>query len=177
MEFLSAIFGRKLGTDLPGYRRDHKDPDRKLVHGVLMLYTGTGGDPFHSMGRAAYENHLRTNWGPPTAERLVRLMDRFEVGECTLAFDLARVIKLARHGAGAGWLGVDASWERCIRCASRLKAHYPSWRALYEDKQAGRVQWHRDVVHTPLPQSDVDYYASLYEEGVQLLYARMPLNG
>jgi hypothetical protein len=176
MGFLDAIFGQKPGTSLPGYKRDHEIPERRLVHGFLALYTGNGGDPFHTMDRQANVDHLQKGWDLSGPAKLRELMDGYEEGECTPAFDLARVIKLARHGAGALWVTEDESWQRCIRCAQRLKQRYPTWQAVYDDFQAGRVQWYREVAETPLPEKDVQFYAKCYSVGQDLIYSKMPLN-
>jgi hypothetical protein len=176
MGFLDAIFGQKTGTSLAGFKRDHEIPERRLVHGFLMLYTGSGGDPFHTMTRQENVDHLQKNWDLSGPAELVSLIDDYERGECTPAFDLARVIKLARHGAGALWITEEESWQRCIRCARQLKQRFPTWRAVYEDYTAGRVQWYREVAGKPLPVGDAKHYEQCYAEGEKLIYSKLPLN-
>jgi len=176
MGFWSALFGSKAGSDLPAYREDHRIPERRLVHGFLAFYTGNDGDPRHTMDRQSNIKHLQENWSTPDAQELVELMDRYEVkGECNDAFDLIRTIKLARHGAGAGWLSDDESWQRCYRCALRLKDKYRRWEDVYADFTAGRVDWYRGIGKA-IPAGAEDYYARCFAAGQQLIFAQLPLN-
>jgi hypothetical protein len=174
--FLDEFFGRKPGSTLPAYREDHRVPERRLVHAFLALYTGNDGDPKHTMSQQANIDHLQQGWTTPDAAELVKLMDRYEVrGECNTAFDLIRAIKLARHGAGAGWISDDESWQRCYRCAARLKQKYQRWEDVYVDFQAGRVDWYKGV-GKPIPPDAYQYYAQRYAEANVLVLSQLPLN-
>jgi hypothetical protein len=178
MGFFDGLLGRKarkVGSTLPAYGEDHRVPERRLVHGFLAFYTGNDGDPRHTLSQQANIDVLQNTWSDTPAE-LVQLMDHYEVrGECNPAFDLIRAIRIARHGAGAGWISDDESWQRCYRCAARLKEKYPRWEDVYVDFQAGRAAWYKGRSE-PRPAGDYEYFAQRYAEGSVLIFSRLALN-
>jgi hypothetical protein len=176
MGLFKSLFG-KSGSKLPAYLRDHQLPERRLVHGFLALYTGDDGDPRHSMDQEANRRHLEETWGCEHPGDLIDLMNRYETeGECNLAFDLVRVIKLARNGAGAAWISDEESWQRCYRSAQRLRGRYRRWEDVYLDCQAGRQQWWLQSQEQPVPPDQVQYYAARYAEANKLIFATLPLD-
>lgn len=176
MGFLRKLFG-KVGSELPAYVQDHQIPARRLIHGFLALYTGDDGDPRHTLDEEANQEHLKENWGCAGPDDLVELMDTYEgEGEYNLAFDLVRAIKLARHGAGAGWISDTESWERCFRCGERLKEGYQRWEDVYADCQKGREQWWRESQERPIPPDQIQHYADRFVEAKKLIFSQMPLN-
>jgi hypothetical protein len=175
MGFFDGLFGKKVGSDLRAYREDHRIPERRLVHGFLAFYTGNDGDPRHTMSQQANIDLLQNTWADDPAQ-LVKLMDRYELkGEVNTAFDLIRAIRVARHGAGAGWISDDESWQRCYRCVELLKQKYPRWEDVYVDFQEGRAAWH-ERTRQPRPVGDYEYFAKRYAEGNALIFSRLPLN-
>jgi hypothetical protein len=177
MGLLDALFGRKAGSRLPAYKEDAANPARRLVHGFLAFYTGDDGDPRHTLDQQGNLDYLRQAWDVGDAAELNAVMDRYESQqECNEAFDLIRVIRLARHGAGAGLLTDEESWPRAIRCAQRLKRRYATWEDVYADFQAGREQWWRQCARKQPPPEEYKEYAQLYSLGRALIFSKMPLN-
>jgi hypothetical protein len=150
------------GVQFPEYLRDHQIQERWFVHAFLAYYTGTGGDPAYSLTRQQNIDNLTNSWGLRDAAALRELVGTYERGECTLAFDLIRVIKLMREGYGAGLLSEQESWDRAVQAAQRLHSKYRSWDDVYSDFQSGRDMWWREVLGRQAPPGEFDTYAERY---------------
>jgi hypothetical protein len=78
----------------PRYRADHADPMRRWVHGILALYRGDVGDPAYWDVDCAHRQAAA--WGVNGPAELHGLLSRYQQGEIDPAFDLVRIIWLAR---------------------------------------------------------------------------------
>jgi Protein of unknown function (DUF1266) len=63
------------------------------------------------------------------------------LGHEVLAWDLVRLINVARWGYGARHLHEDEAWSYMLAAAARLRSHYPSWEALADDYNLGHDHW------------------------------------
>jgi hypothetical protein len=75
-------------------------------------------------------------------ERAVAFVDAHR-GEhpSILAWDLCRLVAVARFGAAAGYLSEEAAWKWILDAAGQLRSAFTSWRALGENYAIGRGFW------------------------------------
>jgi hypothetical protein len=122
------------------YVADSRDPFRRWVQGVMALYRGNAGDPAYWDRPCAQRQ--AGGWSLETPADLAELLERYRAGEVNVAFDKSRIIWLARLGQGMGWLDEQQSWQWCHYAASELVQRYPSWNAVYQDIDQGRMEWY-----------------------------------
>ena len=121
--------------------KDAADPERRWVQGVLAIYRGDVGDPGY-WKREDAEREIQQGWSTPDHQELQALIQRYVQGECNVAFDKARIIWLARIGAGAGWLDEATSWRLALDAKRALQTSYPGWPELIRALEEGRAQWY-----------------------------------
>lgn len=115
-------------------------PIARWARGAYGLLTG--GDDFGELGEDEAQALLESPWGVHDARALEREINRLEAGDTdNEAWDLIRVILLARLGYSAGYVDESASWQTVTRVALRLQASYEGWRPLGEAYARGRSEW------------------------------------
>lgn len=70
-----------------------------------------------------------------------RLEYRAVLGHEVLAWDLVRLINVARWGFGARYLHEDEAWTYVLAAAGQLRASYTSWEKLAADYNLGHDYW------------------------------------
>ena len=137
--------GARGGMADPRYQADSQVPLRRFAHAVLALTLGDSGDPGHDP-EPTNRDHLARTWGAPTREALMAELHRCSQGSINVAHDKLRLVRLARHGCGAGFLSEQESWDWVAHGCQALRAVYPSWEAVISDYRAGKQQWFREQV-------------------------------
>lgn len=91
-----------------------------------------------------------------------------------LAWDLCRLVSVARFGAGAGYLGDDDAWRWILEAANRLRSTFGSWREMSDNYSVGREFWGDTDSKEPYEQARV----SLLDSGnTESPWNRLPWNG
>lgn len=117
-----------------------RSPLERWARGAYGLLTG--GQDFGELGEQEARGLLESPWGVENAAQLRATIERLEDGDSDeLAWDLIRVILLARLGAAAGYLEPATSWEAVRRVGARLQAGYPDWEELGRAYARGRSAW------------------------------------
>ena len=102
----------------------------------------TGGDDFGELGEDEAQALLESPWGVHDSRALEREINRLEARDSgNEAWDLIRVMLLARLGYSAGYVDESASWQAVTRVALRLQAAYGGWHQLGEAYARGRSEW------------------------------------
>jgi len=76
-----------------------------------------------------------------------------------VAWDVVRLIHLARGAANAGYIEADEAWGWMLRGAARLRNEYSSWRELAAQFQLGYGYWRLGLESSP----EADAYDGLEE--------------
>jgi hypothetical protein len=158
------------GVDDPRYVADHRIPLRAWAHGVLSIYVGRCADPgLH--GTEYSQGVLQNGWSLKGPDDLRRLIGNYERGEIGLAFDKARIVRLARHGWGAGWLSEDECWQRIAAAQEAIRQRYGDWESFITDFRQERQRWWTDVAGNAMPDGDRQAMERCFEEArTQVLY-------
>jgi hypothetical protein len=121
-------------------RAGARAPVERWARGAYGLLTG--GQDFGELGREEAQGLLESPWGVEDARALHSTIEALEAADSDeLAWDLIRVILLARLGAAAGYLDAATSWAVVSRVGARLQTHYPDWDALGRAYARGRGTW------------------------------------
>lgn len=123
------------------YYADRSNRSRRWAQAVMAIYQGDAGDPGYWDAEDA-EGVLTNGWSTPDRAELDALLGRYERGEVNVAFDKARIVWLARLGAGAGWLTQDESWTHVARARGALQAELGGWRELGDQIRDGVFAWY-----------------------------------
>ncbi|WP_407569917.1 DUF1266 domain-containing protein [Deinococcus altitudinis] len=101
---------------------------------------------------ATWQSALITWWGVSDHAELLDILNflkegghrakfRPVLGHDVLAWDLVRLINVARWGYGGRYLSEEEAWAQIMPAASELHARYSSWDALAADYVLGHDAW------------------------------------
>ncbi len=124
----------------PRYLADRRDPMRRWFHGALAVYRGDCGDPGYWDRSCAV--HQLSCWSCKQPADVMELINEYQSGETTTAFDKLRIIWLARAAEGAGWMSPEQSWRWCEQAKAALLTTYRDWESVAIDTVAGRAEWY-----------------------------------
>lgn len=127
--------------DDPRLLADRAVPLRRWAQAVMGVYQGDCGDPGY--WDAEQCRSIMTNgWSTPNRAELDALLDRYHRGESNVAFDKARIVWLARMGAGTGWLSEAESWDHVARAYVPLVAEVDGWDRFAALVREGVTGWY-----------------------------------
>ena len=114
---------------------DGNDSLKRWARGCYsILYGGASPD---RRGAAECREGLDKGWSIHSGEEVLATIDRLDkVPTGRVAWDLVRVVAVARLGASAGFVSMDQAQAVVGRIQRRLQEQYPGWEEMAADYDA-----------------------------------------
>jgi hypothetical protein len=125
---------------------DGNDPLKRWARGCYAILFGEASPD--RRGEAWCRERLRDDWSIETGEKALATIERLSgVPKGRVAWDLVRVVVVARLAARAGYLSMQQAQAAVGRIQRRLQDRYPDWQAMATDYDAdvearGFGDWH-----------------------------------
>jgi hypothetical protein len=114
---------------------DGNDPLKRWARGCYaVLYGGASPD---RRGAAECRQGLAEGWNIRSGQEILATIDRLsQVPTGRVAWDLVRVVAVARLGAAAGFISMDQAQAAVGKIQRRLQGQYPGWEEMAADYDA-----------------------------------------
>lgn len=175
MGILDSILNVVFGEEPPRKRtrEDASDPRKKRVHALLAPSHDV--DPGHDPEFAVPA--VRDWYGATDRERALRwIRDSEHSGD---AYDLFRVVFVARCGFAAGYFSEAESWDICFRAVERAQRSYASWTEYGDGYLRAHLAYRRSQGDddATLQRHDKNLRARFQKLASQGVWSQLPLQG